>query len=253
MSEATRFYNKAGAIVETVTAKNGKDRKVNIRDARKMDLVPSVTSILKLTYKFGLEYWKQEQLIKAALELEQEQNESQKDFFKRIRNVGNEIGLNAAVEGTKIHAAIQKSLEAGLYNPLFQQFYEFKKEKGIVRDISERAFATNQFAGTIDYVGLTTKNKKIYADFKTKDGVQDIKKAYSEHGMQLAAYIVGAGDTFEDVEAWSIYIDRNITKIDKEQYYEMKFIQWATDDLTLHLNKFKALLKYWRLENGFEY
>ena len=78
-SEAlTHWYGKDGSPRYTVTAKDGSDRPTTLRDARKLSLVPSVTTILKVAAKPGLEMWKLEQMLLAALTLPQRPDEDEK-------------------------------------------------------------------------------------------------------------------------------------------------------------------------------
>ena len=83
-AESVHWYRKDGAPQYTVKAKDGSDRPTTLRDARKMSLVPSVTTILKIAAKPGLEAWKQEQMLLAALTLPRLDGESEKDMVARI-------------------------------------------------------------------------------------------------------------------------------------------------------------------------
>jgi hypothetical protein len=62
-AEAVHWYRQDGGPQYTVKAKDGSDRPTTLRDARKLNLVPSVTTILKIAAKPGLEAWKQEQMV----------------------------------------------------------------------------------------------------------------------------------------------------------------------------------------------
>ena len=52
--EQTHWYDQKGAPAYTVKAKDGSDRPTTLRDARKMNLAPSVTTILKVAAKPAL-------------------------------------------------------------------------------------------------------------------------------------------------------------------------------------------------------
>ena len=54
-SEAGHWYTKDGVPAYTVIGKNGKERNTNLRDAREHSLVPSVTTIINVAAKHGLD------------------------------------------------------------------------------------------------------------------------------------------------------------------------------------------------------
>ena len=56
-SEKGHWYTLEGKPLYTLVGKNGKERNTNLRDARKLNLVPSVTTILDVAAKPGLVNW----------------------------------------------------------------------------------------------------------------------------------------------------------------------------------------------------
>src|SRR5438132_5206118 len=68
-SESEHWYFQDGQPCYTIIGKNGKERATRLNDARKLDLVPSVTKILNEAAKPGLESWKAKQILEAALPL----------------------------------------------------------------------------------------------------------------------------------------------------------------------------------------
>ena len=65
-------------------AGNGQPRPTNLRDARKLGLLPSVTNILGVIAKPELTAWLQEQAVMAALTLPRIAGESEDAFAKRV-------------------------------------------------------------------------------------------------------------------------------------------------------------------------
>ena len=106
-AESVHWYRQDGGPQYTVKAKDGSDRSTTIRDARKMDLVPSVTTILKVAAKPGLEQWKLEQMLLSALTLPRAQSEDEKAYIARIVADSKETGKQAAEAGTRIHESIE--------------------------------------------------------------------------------------------------------------------------------------------------
>jgi len=76
-AESTHWYTREGVPMYTVEAKNGNQRPTTLRDARALDLVPSVTTVLNVAAKPGLEAWKQRQLLLAALTLPRSEDEAE--------------------------------------------------------------------------------------------------------------------------------------------------------------------------------
>src|SRR5437899_9132650 len=62
-TEGGRFYYPTGEPCDLVRGANGKDRPPTVKDARKLKLLPSVTTIARQVYKFELENWKLDKAI----------------------------------------------------------------------------------------------------------------------------------------------------------------------------------------------
>jgi hypothetical protein len=61
-----------------------------------MDLVPSVTTVMKVAAKPGLEQWKLEQMLLAAMTLPKMPDEPEKAYIARIVADSKETGKQAA-------------------------------------------------------------------------------------------------------------------------------------------------------------
>src|SRR5690606_19485277 len=84
-SEGGHWYGRDGSCVYEIRGANGKMRAVNLRDARKLGLVPGVSSISQMEHKPALERWKIEQALMAALTLPRQPNEPDDAFLERAR------------------------------------------------------------------------------------------------------------------------------------------------------------------------
>ena len=108
-AESVHWYRaEDGKPQYTVPAKDGSDRPTTLRDARKMNLVPSVTTVMKIAAKPGLDVWKNEQLLLAALTLPKVEGETEKEFIARVVSDSKETGKRAAERGTRIHESIER-------------------------------------------------------------------------------------------------------------------------------------------------
>ena len=197
-SESGHWYTKDGEPMYTIVGANGVERNTTLRDARSLGLVPSVTTVIGLVAKPFLENWKIDQALKSAIYLEKEDDESDEDFFYRCKQDSKKVGVEAAEQGTKIHALIEKGFLGKSKNKTYKVIKEFLDETFPDEEwLAEDSFcAESGYGGKID---LYSKSG-IFVDFKTKVNIKDKDPArlvYDDHGMQLSAYAQGCG--FDDV------------------------------------------------------
>ena len=110
-SESNHWYTRDGEPMYTVEAAKGGQRATTLRDARKLSLVPSVTTILNVAAKPALNQWLQRQVLLAALTLPRRPDEPEDEWIARIMDDSKEQGRAAADLGTDIHASIQSFYE----------------------------------------------------------------------------------------------------------------------------------------------
>jgi len=122
ISESLHFYDREGnPCYQVPYADPSKGmRNTTLRDARKLSLVPSVTAILNIQAKPGLERWKQNQLLLSALTLPKIEGETLDDFSYRVMQDSKEQGEQARNKGTAIHAAIEQFYLGEEYDPDFE-------------------------------------------------------------------------------------------------------------------------------------
>jgi len=252
-AESVHWYKQDGGPMYTVKAKDGSDRPTTLRDARKHDLVPSVSTILKVVAKPGLEAWKQEQMLLAALTLPQTANESEKEFIARIVADSKETGKQAAERGTRIHESIEKwysgnkdvaheSIARAFEEKVFEHFgtHPFQEWK------TEISFASNLgYGGKVDLHCNpdATAPVGIVIDAKTKEfGPDDKVDAYEEHLMQLAAYRHGLG--LPHARCANVFASVTYPGL-------IKVVEWPEEELRKGWEMFQALLRFWQLKNDF--
>lgn len=246
---AAHWYKLDGAPQYTVLAKDGSERATTLRDARSMNLVPSVTTILQVASKPGLEQWKLEQMLLSALTLPKLPDESEKTYIARIVADSKETAKQAANAGTRIHESIEQWFD-GKETVEHQEIaelveIELKKHFGTDKWMVEKSFAhPDGFGGKVDlHCGRSDKIPDgIVVDIKTKDfGPKDKIEAYSEHLMQLSAYRQGLG--MPNARCANLFVSRTTPGL-------MKMIEWSEDDLTRGWQMFGCLLNYWKLKTG---
>lgn len=252
-AESVHWYRKDGAPQYTVKAKDGSDRATTLRDARKMDLVPSVTTILKIAAKPALEAWKLEQMLLAALTLPRKPDEPEREFIGRIVADSKETAKQAAEDGTRIHESIERWFNGerdvehkvsalATDKAIHDHFLTHPHQPWLL----ERAFAsTLGFGGKVDMYCLPDELAPtgLVLDVKSKDFFNaDDVKGYDEHLMQLAAYRYGLG--LPNARCANVFVSRRIPSL-------VKIIEWSQEDLAKGWDMFMCLMQYWKLKNKF--
>ena len=254
-AESVHWYRaEDGAPQYTVPSKkDGSERPTTLGDARKMNLVPSVTTILKLSAKPGLELWKNEQLLLAALTLPRAPGEPEKDFIKRIIADSKETGKAAAEAGTRIHESIERYFNgeqnvehlkiAQMFNIVLNFYFQTSPTQ---KWIPETSFShSHGFGGKID---LYTKPDQdapngIVIDIKTKEFTADDKVVgYDENLLQLAAYRHGFG--LPNARCANVFVSRTQPGL-------VKVFEWSQEDLARGWKMFQCLLHFWQIKNKF--
>lgn len=192
LSEAAHWYSVNGEPVYEVAKADGKGMTpTTLRHARKMNLLPSVTTILRVLDKPALTAWKIEQAVLAVMTTPRQPSEPDDIFIERVLKTDKEHDKErdkAAQLGTDIHAAIEAGLR-GLPIPPHLTVYadpvvEAVGQLGAVL-WSERVLVGAGFAGKSD-CGIGTMKGNVIVDFKSTKTLP--KECYPEHRLQLAAY-----------------------------------------------------------------
>jgi hypothetical protein len=244
-AESTHWYTRTGDPMYTVPSKkDGSQRPTTLRDARERNLVPSVTTILNIAAKPGLNVWLQEQAILAALTLPRYENEPESVWLKRVVQDSKSQAREAADLGTEIHTAVQGFYEGKRASafPIHVQTCTkaIESHYGARNWVAERAFAHEMgFGGKVDL-----HSEGIVIDIKTKDFSDPSKVVpYDEHLMQLAAYRVGLG--MPEARCANVFISRTNPDL-------AVVTEWAEEDLQRGWKMFTALLSFWQYKNQYE-
>jgi hypothetical protein len=244
-SEAGHWYSKAGESVYEVPAVKGGMRPATLRDARKLSLVPGVTTIIRCAAAPGLERWKVQQGILAALTMPRRPEEPEGEYLARILSDSQEQARRAAERGTAIHAAIQGHYEG--YPPAEEHWPFVKAAMTAIRDhcndwewIAEASFSHPLgFGGKVDL-----HNSGWVIDVKSKEfGPDDGKQlAWDEHCLQLAAYREGLG--YPQARCANVFV--SVTHPGLAIVHP-----WDEEELQRGWKMFQALLLYWQIKNRY--
>jgi hypothetical protein len=240
-SESGHWYTKKGETAYTTEGKTGL-RATTLRDARKLDLVPSVTTILGVAAKPGLQTWLQTQVLLAALTLPRKEGEPEQDWLERVMADSKAQTRQAADRGTQIHGVIESYFDQ-TYLPEWPPYVK-NVEKALNDAFGAQLWNTEKsFAHELGYGGkVDLSAPNIVVDYKTKETDLAKVEPYHEHEMQLAAYCVGMGYKIEDCRAAIVFV--NATTGD------VKLCEIDQANLKLAWECFTHLLAFYRLKNN---
>jgi hypothetical protein len=190
------WYTREGLPMHRLPMANGiGERVTTIKDAKRLGLYPSVTSILGILAKPSLETWKLNQVALAALRSPRQENEGEAYWCKRVVTEAFAQVEQAADLGTQIHAALDAAMAGDAYDPAMAVYVEpvvaWRNATGIL--IVEREIrlvnTAHGFAGTSDVLFRYGEDGIGILDYKTrKTEPGKPVGAYEDQAMQLAAY-----------------------------------------------------------------
>jgi hypothetical protein len=240
VQENGHWYTKDGTPAYTTNGKTG-ERPTTLRDARKLGLLPSVTTINGLLSKAGLDTWKQQQVLLAALTLPRSENEPEQEWLSRVMQDSKATGREAAERGTAIHAVIEAYFDQ-VYMPEKPAYLDaidsaLKNAFGEQLWLSEKSFGHPLgFGGKCD---LMAKSGFV-VDFKTKETDLDKVDVYFEHEMQLAAYREGFG--LPTARCAIVFVNGTTNQV--------KLIEIEEQKLQNSWECFQHLLRVYQIKNG---
>jgi len=235
-SNSAHWYTKTGEPSYTRIAKNGNVRNTTLADAKKEGLLPSVTTIINVLAKPGLDRWKQEQVLLASLTLPRGENEPEADWLKRVTEDSRSTGKEAMSRGTDMHNVLEAYFSQ-VYLPEYPQ-YTYRTEKALREHFGDQYWhCEKSFAHPLGYAGKCDLHSEegIVVDFKTKESLKNVE-VYLEHELQLAAYCNGLG--MPNARAAIAFVSD-----DETQIVEIK-------DLQKPFEMFKCLLQFFQLKNN---
>lgn len=264
-SQAGHWYHLDGRPCYEVETKKGGMRPTTIADARNLDLVPSVTAILNIAAKPGLEAWKAKQILESALTLPRKlicevingkpvmTEESLDDYAVRVIEDSKAQGQKARDKGTELHAAIEEYILGNgdkvldIYSSHISKLDETLGQQGInlFTGHAEHSFASPLgYGGKIDF----HNDEPLVLDFKTKDKIDDKKQlVWPEHVQQLAAYGMGMFSQHVRINRKFRAINVFIGVQDKQ----VRVMEHEWPDIVEAFEQFKLLLAYWQRSKKF--
>jgi hypothetical protein len=204
-SQQGHWYKADGTPAYTYINKKGEEKPTTLREARKLNLVPSVTTIISCASAPQLVNWKIDQAILSSLTLSRNDDETEQEYLARIKADAQEQAKKAAERGTLIHAWVQGGFEGESLSEEAQRYFSsayhtLLKEVKVNDWICEKSFATSLYGGKADL-----HTSKYLVDIKTTDKPIDGLKLWDNHYLQLAAYRKGLG--IDEAKCGILYIN----------------------------------------------
>lgn len=249
------WYTASGAPAHRQPRKDGEgDRVTTVRDAKRLRLYPSVTSVLSVMAKPGLDQWKLKQVACAAAQSPKKDKETEEYYATRIIDAAFEQVDKAADLGTKIHAAIERYWEGEPYPEELHAYVapviHWKQDKKIRFLERERVLVNNDFgfAGTVDVVATSKDGRPCVLDFKTRKTKEGQKVTpYDGQVMQIAAYAATywGEDRLHEVYGGNLYISST-------EPGRLEVCAYPPEQLLREWEAFKALLTVWKHLKGYD-
>ncbi len=248
------WYTQNGVACHEIKGANGKMRDTDLRDARKLGLLPSVTEIIKVADKPVIDNWRVDQAIMEAITQPEIAGESLEDRAKRIKKGAEAQAKAARDRGSEIHDLYTRYFHGQLGiepEKLDHIRHLIEWERAEVGQVlwSEKILVHREYAGTADlaYVAssLGKADELIVADFKGMD-LKEGKEpnTYDEWLYQLGAYAQAIEYTGVKVNGGAILIfDRSTGRI-VPRYY-------SRAELETGIEAFNLLLRFWQLKNKY--
>lgn len=209
-SEGSHWYYPDGRPCYELPKADGKGMKSpTLADARKLNLFPGVSTILKVLHKEALVNWLVEQAVLAVLTTPRaiiatadpktgkvtERKETDDEFTKRVLSedrVQDQESQIARDRGTEIHNALDSLCKGEAVSdemaPWIAPAFNAVAKYGTILS-TEVSIVGEGYGGRIDILQHNPELIWVW-DWKTSKKLPDPKKggAYKEHQLQLAAY-----------------------------------------------------------------
>lgn len=205
------FYTQKGEPMHFVpcTTKAG-SRPTTLADAKKLKLLPGVSTVLQTLAKPGLQQWIIMQNVMAALTTPRKAEESLDDFASRIMSEDAEAEmLKARNLGTDIHAGMEALFSGGQIDeelrPWIEPAYREVREMCPHSRSVEHVLVGDGYAGKADLLAWGNDNSLV-VDFKSCKKIPD--RPYGEARLQLSAYAKAwiSPEDGCDISTVSVYI-----------------------------------------------
>ncbi len=243
--QSCHWYAKDGTPVYEVKRASGEGmRPTTLADARKLDLLPSVTTILSILRKPQLESWLIEQACLAVLTAPKPIHEALDHFVERILHTERQQDQESDIakkRGTEIHSAIEGYFNHGSLLAEVMPWVEpaiVELEKTLAMVHTEHILLGDGYAGKCDLIAQDDHHWEWIIDFKTTKKLPS-KESYWEHRMQTAAYLKCRENGKRHANVYISTVDCGA------------FVIHDNGDYAKPYEAFEALRDYWQIANNY--
>lgn len=226
-------------------------------DARRLNLIPSVTTVCGIMAKPQLERWKMTQVGLTAFDSRPSVDESRDYYAKRVVSESMESTDEAASFGSAVHDVIEKTFAEGVAPPdEFKVYVDpvlgWFKEKELTFLEAERRVVNHArgYAGMADLIARGKGGQAAVIDWKTRKTREGQKVTpYDWQPEQIAAYAAaywGEADVLaERVYGANVYISST-------EPGRMEVATYAPDQLKKHYETFLTICDLWRYMKNYD-
>jgi hypothetical protein len=168
-------------------------RPTTVADARKLNLLPSVTNVLQILEKPALTEWKIKQAVMAVLTSPKLLGEPLDDFVERVMSQERQQDKEAEWArnlGTDIHLALEQILSGKQcgpeIHPWIKPCYDTIVQRGKILEI-EKILVGEGYAGKTDLIQQNGDATIWIWDWKSASKLPE-KCSWPENRLQLSAY-----------------------------------------------------------------
>lgn len=251
-SETGHYYKPDGTPMHFVPRASGTGtRPTTVADAKKLGLLPSPTTILKILNKPALTEWLIRTAVHAFATAPSLPNETLDEKLARVLDTERQQDQESQIAkdlGTRVHEAIELTLNgievpewteeiAQCVHPVIDAINKIGRVVATEKVVVGRGCAgkTDCIAEGDDWVHVV--------DFKTAKKLPE-KDAWPEHRMQVAFYASALGNTGDKRIATTVVY---ISTAQPGQMAAFTIFDWQRD-----YAKFECLLRFWYMSNGME-
>ena len=228
----------------------GKDGKgTTLREARKLDLYPSVTTVGQVVAKFALTNWLQEEAAMMGQEPQFagqcEQYDSFRHWAKSVVAASREKTMAKADAGTDIHDILEQFMLGNDVAPEHMKMCN-AVHMCLMENCGEQEWVMEErFASELGYGGMCDLHSAEWVvDYKTKDEVDDKTRGWPEQAEQLAAYANGLD--VPHARLANLFVSR--TPPAEDEPWDVKFFEHKDE---YAWDRFKATLALWQISKKY--
>ena len=236
----------------------------NLRDARKVNALPSPTTVLGILGSPGLKWYFRRQIWEATCTTPRPPGMADEDYWELCQKWADEHAKNARESGGDFHSLVQKfhercmkgdgddfaaemlsSIKEHSHDNILPQFqaYTIWYFANVRRSLmAEQAVIGQGYAGRVDHVAEMMDGRIACLDCKTQDITKKKKFTYySNFAIQLAAY-AGAIQPMPNCLI-SVMVSSNLPAVVESKTWERP--------VDYYLKIFMGLLSYWSFDNDY--